>query len=294
MKNYWFIGDIHGESRLLERLLDHIQRFRPDLLVFVGDYIDRGPHSREVVDLIMQLEVEVACLMGNHEMMMLNAVEDLGIGYSPIELWYYNGGEATLLSFGASSFFNFRTTLEQRYLDFFRSLGMSRLVKVGKDLKVLGTHAGISPSIPLEDHLGIRDYRELHDYMLRRHLDPGESFLWVRDGFFNSSPEGWEGYLVVHGHTPVLKLKRYVSANGHAGYLFLDNDLAIRKDPGSGRILSLDIDSGSTISGRLSGVGFFAEEGPGRAKIRMRSITVAAEELVPRDLGYVAPEDHSI
>ncbi len=157
---------------MLERLLEQIQRFHPDHLLFVGDYIDRGAHSREVVDLIMQLPMEVTCLMGNHEMMMLNAIEDLGIGYSPVELWYYNGGETTLQSFGATSFFNFRSALEQKYLDFFHSLKMSGVVEVGNSLKILGTHAGISPSIPLKDQLAMKDYLELNDYVLRNHIDP--------------------------------------------------------------------------------------------------------------------------
>lgn len=291
LKNYWFIGDIHGEYRLLERLLESVQRFRPDHILFVGDYIDRGAHSKEVVDLIMQLGGEVTCLMGNHEMMMLNAIEDLGIGYNPIELWYYNGGEATLQSFGATSFFNFRSALEPRYLEFFQSLKMSRVVEVGSRLKILGTHAGISPAIPLEHQLIMKDYHELNDYMLRNHVDPGESFLWIRDGYFNSPPARWNDYLVVHGHTPTLKLQRYASANNRTEFLFLENDLGIRKEKGTGRIISIDIDSGSAISGRLSGVGFFLETTGGREEVRMRSLTVSSEDLIPRDLGVVPRKD---
>ncbi len=287
MKNYWFIGDVHGEWRLLERLLEQVQRFKPDHILFVGDYIDRGPHSKEVVDLIMQLEVEVTFLMGNHEIMMLNAIEDLGIGYSPVELWYYNGGEATVQSFGATSFFNLKSALEPSYLEFFQSLKMSRLVEVGSHLKVLGTHAGVSPTIPIEDQLNLRDYHELNEYMMRNHVDPGESFLWIRDGFFNMPPSGWNDYLVVHGHTPTLKLKRLVSSDDRTDFLFVENDLGIRKEKSTGRILSIDIDSGSAISGRLSGLGFFLENSGGREEVRMRSLTVSTEDLVPRDLGMV-------
>ena len=116
MRNYWIIGDIHGEIGLLDRLLENIRRFDPEQIVFVGDYIDRRPHTREVVDRIMDLDVPVACLMGNHEMMMLNAMEDMGFGYSPIELWYYNGGEATLQSFGFTSFFSFQSDMDPRYM----------------------------------------------------------------------------------------------------------------------------------------------------------------------------------
>lgn len=107
MKSHWIIGDIHGELGLLDRLLENIGRFNPFQLVFLGDYIDRGPHSRQVVDRIMSLDIPATCLMGNHELMMLNAMENSFHGYNPMELWYYNGGESTLMSFGFSSFFQF-------------------------------------------------------------------------------------------------------------------------------------------------------------------------------------------
>lgn len=285
MKNYWFIGDIHGEIRLLDRLLENVLRFHPEQIVFVGDYIDRGPHVREVIDRIMELEVPVACLMGNHEMMMLNAMEDMGYGHSPIELWYYNGGEATLQSFGFTSFFNFQSDMPPGYLDFFQKLKMSHLVNVGDRLKVLATHAGISPAIPLEDHMSMENYRALNRYLLEKHLEPGDSFLWVRDAFFNTPSNLWDGFLVVHGHTPIPKLKRFISFNGQKHFLFVDNDLCIRKDGENGKITSIDIDSGSVISGRLTGLGFFIEEED--KAVRLRSITVSGEEIFPRDLGPV-------
>lgn len=272
---------------MLERLLENVLKFEPDQILFVGDYIDRGPHSREVVELILDMDVPVTCLMGNHELMMLNAVEDMGIGYNPVELWYYNGGEATVQSFGASSFFNLSSSLDGRYLRFFHSLKMSHVVQVGSELKVLGTHAGVSPAIPLGDQLAMEDYRDLHNYLLTNYIDQGDSFLWVRETFFNGSPSLWDGYLVVHGHTPTPKLRRFITSEGQTDFLFLDNDLGIRKDAGSGEIVSIDIDSGSAISGRLSGLGFFLEGAGEREEIRMRSLTVSAEDLWPRDLGVV-------
>jgi len=288
MKNYWFIGDIHGEIRLLDSLLENVLRFKPEQIIFVGDYIDRGPHSREVVDRIMELEVPVACLMGNHEMMMLNAMEDMGYGYSPIELWYYNGGETTLQSFGFTSFFNFQSNMESLYLDFFRNLKMSHLIQVNHRLKVLGTHAGISPAIPLKDHLSIKDYNDLNQYLLKNHVNPGDSFMWVREAFFNSPSNLWDGYLVVHGHTPNLMLKRFISSSGQKDFYFIENDICIRREAANGKIISVNIDSGSAISGRLTGLGFFLEENSNdESSVRMRSITVSVEDIFPRDLGRV-------
>ena len=285
MRNIWFIGDIHGEVGLLERLLENILRFGPDQLVFVGDYIDRGPYSREVVDRIMNLSIPFTCLMGNHELMMLNAMEDHGYGHSPIELWYYNGGEATLHSFGSTSFFNFQSNMAPKYLDFFRKLKMCHVVDMG-GMRLFGTHAGISPAIPLEDQMAIGDYRALNQYLQEKHLEPGDSFLWIRDSFFDSRPSLWEGFLVVHGHTPVAKLKRFISSNGYREFYFVDNDICIRKDHQSGNTISIDIDSGSVISGRLTAVGFFLEDDQDTV-VRLRSMTVSREEIFPRDLGYL-------
>lgn len=288
MKNYWFIGDIHGELHLLNRLLENILRFNPERIVFVGDYIDRGPQAREVVDRIMNLQLPVSCLMGNHELMMLNAMEDLGYGINPIELWYYNGGEATLQSFGSSSFFSFQSDLDSQYQDFFRSLKMSEVIRLKSEGNILVTHAGISPFIPVEDQLGMEGYKSLTRYLIENHIDPGDSFLWVRDAFFNCSPDLWNGYLVIHGHTPVMKLKRFIAANGKSDFHFVENDFCIRKDWSTGQIFAVDIDSGSAISGRLSGLGLFVEqEDSDNPKIRMRSMTVSKEEIFPRDLGLV-------
>lgn len=288
MRNTWFIGDIHGEIGLLKRLLENILKCKPERIIFLGDYIDRGPHAKAVIDYILGMEVPVSCLLGNHEMLMLNAIEDLGYGMNPIELWYYNGGEATLQSFGSSSFFSFESDLDPHYLDFFRSLKMSQVINLAPKLKIFATHAGISPSIGIQDHLGMTDYRSLIRYMFTNRMDPIESFLWVRDAFFNSSPELWKDYLVVHGHTPIMKLKRFIASNGQTDFYFVENDLCIRKEIASGKIVSIDIDSGSAISGRLSGLGFFVEkEDSFNSRIRMRSMTVSNEEVFPRDLGLI-------
>ena len=91
------IGDIHGSLESLERLLDQIN---PDLtrdrLLFVGDYIDRGPQSKEVVDYIIRLKNlappgQIICLKGNHEAMFLDFLAG-----GPAEMFIFNGGRATV------------------------------------------------------------------------------------------------------------------------------------------------------------------------------------------------------
>ena len=136
MKNYWFIGDIHGEIDLLDSLLRAVLNYDPDRIIFLGDYIDRGPHSRQVVDRIMELGVPISCLMGNHELMMLSAYEDSHSVFNPMELWYRNGGEATLQSFGFSGFFTFQSQMEERYLDFFRKLLMNHVTDAGTGMRI--------------------------------------------------------------------------------------------------------------------------------------------------------------
>lgn len=288
MKNYWFIGDIHGEIGLLDRLLTAILEHKPQEIVFMGDYIDRGPHSRKVVDRIMELELPVACLMGNHELMMLSAFEDSAFGYNPMELWYRNGGEATLQSFGFTGFFSFQSQMEEHYLQFFRSLRMSHVTEPGTGLKILATHAGISPAIPLTDQLLLKDYRDLQQYMQNKQLDMGDSFLWTREAFFNSPASLWKGYMVVHGHTPVLKLKRFIQAGHYPHFHLVGNDLVIRRNGAQGDVVSVGIDSGSTISGRLTGLGIFVDPGDGTGNpFSMRSLTVTREDIFPRELGPI-------
>lgn len=290
MKNYWFIGDIHGELGLLNSLLEAIFEHDPREIIFVGDYIDRGPYSREVIDRILDLDHSTACIMGNHELMMLSALEDFSFGYNPMELWYHNGAEATLQSFGFSGFFSFQTQIENRYLRFLRSLRMSHVIETGGHMRLLATHAGISTAIPVSEQLLLKDYQDLQQYIMDKRLDLGDSFLWTREAFFNASPSLWEGYVIVHGHTPVSKLKQFVHADHLPEFHFVDDDLVIRKKLKNGAVISVGIDSGSTISGRLSALGVYLDQGEGKT-MHMSSLTATSGgKILRRDLGPVCPE----
>src|SRR5438128_2213187 len=95
------IGDIHGcyqkLTRLLDRCIAHCGAAEPHF-VFIGDYVDRGPNSREVVDLLIAVQAEApdwtVCLRGNHEQMLIDACEN-----GDEMLWLFNGGGATLESY---------------------------------------------------------------------------------------------------------------------------------------------------------------------------------------------------
>ncbi len=92
------VGDIHGCFAPFERLLEVIDPGPDDTLVLLGDYIDRGPASREVLERVLELErtCQLKPLLGNHELMMRRAFED----YSQVLFWLENGGQATLDSYG--------------------------------------------------------------------------------------------------------------------------------------------------------------------------------------------------
>ena len=191
------VGDIHGRLDLLQRMIavitaDSIQtktRERP-LVVFLGDYIDRGAESRGVIDQIIDLRsqarFEVRCLKGNHEQALLQFLDDPGFGPS----WVGHGGGPSLMSYGIAppqmrsdeegweaTRIAFGAALPPHHLDFFQ--GLELCLVVGDYLFV---HAGVRPGVPLE-HQAEQD------------------LLWIRGDFLND-PNGFEK-MVVHGHTPV-------------------------------------------------------------------------------------------
>lgn len=117
-KKFFAIGDIHGcfES-LIELIENKIQLQKDDKLILLGDYIDRGDRSKEVVDFIMELQekgFDVIPLMGNHEAMLLNAYDN----EKNISLWIQNGGDKTLKCFEISAL----KDIESKYIDFFKDL----------------------------------------------------------------------------------------------------------------------------------------------------------------------------
>ena len=91
------IGDIHGYRAALDALLDAVRPTSADCLIFLGDYVDRGPDSRGVLDRVIELErkLRVVALRGNHEQMMMESRGGPGL----LPTWLFNGGEAALASY---------------------------------------------------------------------------------------------------------------------------------------------------------------------------------------------------
>lgn len=131
-------GDIHGCSLALRTLLDAIQPQPQDRLVFLGDYVDRGPDSRGVIELLIEWldRCELIPLLGNHEVMMLQSLTNREM----FEFWRACGGQETLNSYGGSL-----DQLPFEHLVFLR--GLRRFYETDRYLFV---HANYEPQLPLQ------------------------------------------------------------------------------------------------------------------------------------------------
>ena len=132
------IGDIHGCATELQSLLSQIQPQLEDTIIFLGDYIDRGPDSKTVVDTVIELENQcrVVTLIGNHEIMLLDAIQQ------PLmqSLWLQFGGQQTLDSYGTDL-----AGIPDDHLEFFR-----RCIRFYETEDHLFVHANCLPTTPLE------------------------------------------------------------------------------------------------------------------------------------------------
>lgn len=186
------VGDVHGRADLLARLFERIDADRrsaadvDSIEILLGDYIDRGPESREVIDMIIAREKanRVVCLRGNHEDMLLKAIATA----ARMPQWLENGGRETLLSYGVvplSSKSQFQLhaelndALPESHRDFLHRLRLS--YACGDYFFV---HAGIDPERSFD-------------------RQRAEDLLWIRGKFLAHA--GPLEKIVVHGHTPQMQ-----------------------------------------------------------------------------------------
>ncbi|MCW2221544.1 serine/threonine protein phosphatase 1 [Bradyrhizobium japonicum] len=183
------IGDIHGcfdELLTLLAVCDLACAEEDARFVFVGDYVDRGPDSRRVVQFLMRRQSDqerrFICLRGNHEEMLIRAASR---DRSDRDLmnWWGNGGERTLESYGVDD----ACDLPAEHLAWLRQLPLMH-----SDRHRLFAHAGIRPGVPLS-------------------LQSQEDLLWIREPFLSSADD--HGPLVVHGHTPLASGRPDLRAN---------------------------------------------------------------------------------
>lgn len=137
-KRLFAIGDIHGCYEVFKTLVEqNIRIQKSDKIILLGDYIDRGTHSKEVVDYIIDLQnkgFDIVSLIGNHEVMLLDASNNNDL----LSKWIQNGGSETLKSFGIISL----KSLETRYLEFFKGLNYYFVFE-----EYLFVHAGFNDKI---------------------------------------------------------------------------------------------------------------------------------------------------
>jgi len=186
------IGDVHGRADLLQETFSRIDRHRNAhpignaLEIMLGDYIDRGPSSFEVIELLSaRVRGGTICLKGNHESFLLEFLKDPTI----LSAWQRCGGLETLMSYGLepsldlspedqeSLAASLAERLPAHHHDFLIDLPLC--FTLGDYFFV---HAGVRPGVALPNQRA-------------------EDLLWIRDDFLRH--EGSFGKFVVHGHTPV-------------------------------------------------------------------------------------------
>jgi serine/threonine protein phosphatase 1 len=188
------IGDIHGRLDLLVDLQDQIRAHAAEypaarrVLVYIGDYIDRGYQSRQTLDHLLDSPLpgfDSVHLSGNHERTLLEFLDDISVGAG----WLRYGGRETLFSYGVewdrdlagaeACLERIRLELRQKLPERHRRF-LADLPLMHEEGDYLFVHAGIRPGVPL-------DRQEPDD------------LLWIRDEFLASAAD--HGKVVVHGHS---------------------------------------------------------------------------------------------
>jgi serine/threonine protein phosphatase 1 len=175
------IGDVHGRLDLVERAVEMIAEHvgnAPFRVIFLGDYIDRGPDSRGVIDLLMDLQKRwpVVCLKGNHEELMLQALNEPSGGR--MSRWLEYGGVHTLASYGVDENSDLMEGIPREHVRW-----LSGLPRTTGDGHRIYVHAGLAPGTPI-------------------HRQKEQTFLWIRERFLQAKASDFEAH-VVHGHTPI-------------------------------------------------------------------------------------------
>ena len=178
MAKIFAIGDIHGSFDRLQDLMQKIPiDFANDTLVFIGDYIDRGPASVEVVDYLLDLKKRVPgiiFLKGNHEDMLEKYLDG-----TDRFTYLLNGGQTTLDSYLSKTDRSGSFPIPTDHMEFFKSLRLYYETEA-----YIFVHAGLRPKVPLASQ-------------------EAEDLLWIRDKFIYSKYNF--GKPVVFGHTPLEK-----------------------------------------------------------------------------------------
>jgi len=284
----WVIGDIHGMFDPLKRIMSsiHANSRRKDSdteiekIIFLGDYIDYGPSSKEVVDYIMDLPFKTVCLMGNHDDLMLQFLERSDLFKSFGNVWFRgNGGQRTVSSFFPKVFYSDSNEempreefpLGDKYLQFFKNLIVSHEEQIG-DWKFAFVHAMLSTAFSVQEQLLLKSYDDFHRWRKEKKLWIEDTILWDR----SEPKKKFDDYILVHGHTPTTKLdKIWEHLNGydaHSGTPFFKFEEAkgepieFKKESYKAsytapieRLISINVDTGAVYGNRLTAIGLSEE-----------------------------------
>jgi serine/threonine protein phosphatase 1 len=218
MGRLFAISDIHGCFKpFYELVVNVIELKKSDRLILLGDYIDRGEQSKEVIDFIIDLQktgFDIKALIGNHELMLIDS------WYDPdyMALWSMNGGLLTLQSFGVE---NIRE-IDNGYLEFFNSLGYYLVSG-----NVIFVHAGFNDFAP--------------DPFLDK-----QGMVWeCRLSYQNPM---LTGKTIIHGHRPktISNVKRML--NEHSPVIPIDTGCVYAMETGYGFLSALEVNSMSLFS----------------------------------------------
>jgi len=207
------VGDIHGCKKTLQKMVEDVLRLEPeDMLFLLGDYIDRGPDSKGVLDYMLYLSeagYDIRPLLGNHEEMLLNAATDPATR----SLWFGNGGWQTMREFGVET----PEEIPQRYLDFLASLPLMYLLD-----DYLLVHAGL-------------DFRKDNPIYESAHQD----LLWARD--YKVDIDKLAGRTLVTGHskTPLFEIQTSLATS----HIKLDNGCCSKWEIGYGALVAMNLDT---------------------------------------------------
>lgn len=211
------ISDIHGCSNTFRKMVkDILQLKKEDELFLLGDYVDRGPDSKGVLDEIIRLKsqgYQLRCLRGNHEEMLIEGYN----GHAEyMEMWLLNGGVQALESFGVQHV----KDIPEDYIDFLNQL--EYFIELDDYILV---HAGLNfNNIDLfEDH---------------------RALLWLRK--YEVNPIRTGGRIVVHGHTPIAidVIREAVARAGENYRIDIDNGCVYKSSRGDayGSLCALNLD----------------------------------------------------
>lgn len=224
------ISDIHGCARTFRYLVEEVLQVRPsDTLYLLGDYVDRGPDSKGVLDYMMQLMeggYQVECLKGNHEDMMVSASRNR----EDEDLWLNNGGKEAIASFNVDS----PADVPQKYIDFVD--GMSTYMEVDNYLLV---HAGFNFTGRNMDN----ERKDGFLWKLHNPLRDTESMMWIRWWYDDINWNWLRNRVIIHGHTPIRddEITEMLQALGADQVLDIDNGCFAKFRDGMGQLCAFDM-----------------------------------------------------